>query len=95
MIRHSGAARAFVVGWRDDAFQRPCACRAISGFGEQTEECLLQVEALGWAIDDLPIVQVAAPAQGDDAGADAAQRQPDLAQMLLIIAAKRGDVLIV
>ena len=75
VIGNEGAARAFIIGRRDDAFQCIHGGRAVAMAGVQGEKCLFDIEALGGPIDDFPVVQVAATAKRDDAGADAAERQ--------------------
>jgi len=86
MIGDGRAARAFVISRRNDPFKGSGCPALVSRFGVQAEEGLPQIETLCRAVDDLPIMEIAAPAERNDARADAADWQPDLSQVILIVA---------
>lgn len=68
---------AFVLRGIGSAFQHSHHWRVVLALYPQSKETVLRGIALSGSIDDLPIAQIAAPAQGNGAGADAAQRQSD------------------
>ena len=91
VVGDGGAARAYVICRRDNAFQSSCRGIAINCSGVEAKEGLLQIEAFGWPIHNLPIVQIAAPAERDDCRFDqhAAKWQPNLSQLILTVTDNR------
>ncbi len=59
------------------------------GLRPDRKEGIGQRHALAGAVEDLPVAQLAAAAQGDAAGADAAERKGDLAERAPLEAALR------
>ena len=95
VVGHGRAHLAFIIGGMNDPLKRGGCFASVGGSGVQAEKRLLQVETLGRTVHDLPVMQVAAPAERDDARADAAERQANLAQMILIVSLKRGECIAV
>ena len=80
VIGQGDAGAAFVIGPVDGAFEGAGHGGGALRFGVKREERADGaragwIETLGGTVDDLPIAQVAASAERDGAGADAAQRQ--------------------
>ena len=90
MIRHTAAKRTFKITRVDHAFERACHGWFAFGFGKERKKSLLWLKSFCGAIDNLPVSQVAAPAQRHAARADATQRHGDAPQMLLVVAGKGG-----
>ena len=85
MIGNGGAASAFVIG-RGMTPSSAVAVRLPSAdFVYKLKKLCCKSNAFCRAVDDLPIVEIAAAAERDDAGADAAERQPDLSQVVLVV----------
>ena len=95
MVGDRGAGLAFKVLDRDGALQRPRTGVAVGVAGVQREEGLLRLKALGRSVDDFPVLQVAAPAQRDGAGADTAEGQGDTPQVFAFVARQDRPVVVV
>ena len=93
-VIEAGHATISLIGRLQHSLQNAHNGRPFSPPGIEREHGLSAVKALGRAIHDLPILEVAPSSEGHGAGPDATQGKRDLSEILFLVPGEYGPLFV-